>query len=50
MADATAVLVLFLTVTGIYLWVVLRAERRVGLLLIVAGAATFLGLVYAVSA
>jgi len=49
-ADATVYLLLFITVSGIYLWVVLRAERRVGLLLLFAGAGTFWGLVYAVAA
>jgi hypothetical protein len=49
-ADATAWLLLFLTVSGIYLWVALRAERRVGLWLILAGAVTFWGLVYAIAA
>ncbi len=33
---------------GVYLWAVLRAERRVGLALIAAGAASFFGLVYAI--
>ena len=50
MADATAYLLLFITVSGIYLWVALRAERRVGFLLLLAGAVTFWGLVYAVAA
>jgi hypothetical protein len=49
-ADATAYLLLFVTISGIYLWVVLRAERRVGLLFLLAGAVTFWGLVYAVAA
>jgi hypothetical protein len=49
-ADATVFLLLFITMSGIYLWAVLRAERRVGLLLIVAGGITFWGLVYAVAA
>lgn len=49
-ADATAYLLLFITISGIYLWVALRAERRIGLLLLLAGAATFWGLVYAVAA
>jgi hypothetical protein len=49
-ADGTAWLLLFVTMSGIYLWVALRAERRAGLLLIVAGAATFWGLVYAIAA
>ena len=50
LADATAYLLLFITVSGIYLWVALRAERRVGLVLAVAGAITFWGLVYAIAA
>ena len=49
-ADATVYLLLFVTVSGIYLWAALKAERRVGLLLLLAGAGTFWGLVYAVAA
>lgn len=49
-ADATVYLFLFITVSGIYLWVALKAERRVGLLLILAGASTFWGLVYVIAA
>lgn len=49
-ADATVYLFLFITVSGLYLWVALRAERRVGLWLIVAGAATCCGLVYVIAA
>ena len=48
LADATVWLTLFLSVSGIYLWTVLRAERRIGLGLIAAGACSFFGLVYAV--
>lgn len=43
-------LTLFITVSGIYLWVALKAERRVGIVLVLAGAITFWGLVYAVAA
>jgi hypothetical protein len=50
LADATTYLFLFITVSGIYLWIALRAERRVGLALILAGAGTFWGLVYAIAA
>ena len=50
LADATAYLLVFITVSGIYLWVALRAERRVGVILLLAGAITFWGLVYAVAA
>jgi hypothetical protein len=48
-ADATVYLTLFITVSGIYLWYMLRAERKAGLVLLFAGTLTFLGLVYALS-
>jgi len=48
LADATVYIVVFLSISGIYLWAVLRAERRIGLTLIAAGAFCFFGLVYAV--
>jgi hypothetical protein len=47
LADATVYLVLFISVSGIYLWYVLRAERTVGLILIFAGAFSFFGMAYA---
>lgn len=50
LADATVYLVMFLSLSGIYLWMVLRAERRIGWVMIGAGACSFLGLVYAVIA
>lgn len=37
-ADVTAYLIVFVTLTGVYLWTALRAERRVGVVLLVAGA------------
>ena len=49
LADATVYLILFLSISGIYMWAVLRAERRIGLVLIAAGAFSFFGLVYALS-
>ena len=49
LADATVYLTFFLTVSGVYLWYVLRAERRVGLMLLFAGALTFFGMAYALS-
>jgi len=49
LADTTAYLILFISVSGIYLWYVLRAERRVGFVLLFAGALSFLGLAYALS-
>jgi hypothetical protein len=47
LADATVYLTLFITVSGIYLWYVLRSERRIGVMLLLAGAASFLGMAYA---
>src|SRR5882672_5732125 len=38
MADATVYLILFISVSGIYLWYVLRAERKVGFILLFAWA------------
>jgi hypothetical protein len=49
LADTTACLILFISVSGIYLWYVLRAERRVGFVLLFAGALSFFGLAYALS-
>ena len=47
MADATVYLILFISVSGIYLWYVLRAERAAGLILLSAGALSFFGMAYA---
>ena len=47
LADGTVYVVLFLTLSGVYLWAVLRAERNIGLALIAAGAVSFIGSVYA---
>ena len=49
LADATVYLVLFISVSGIYLWYVLRAERLVGLILLCVGALWFFGMAYALS-
>ena len=49
LADTTAYLILFISVSGIYLWYVLRTERRVGLVLLLAGALSLFGLAYALS-
>jgi len=49
-ADATAYITLFITLSGIYLWLALKAERRIGIALVLAGAVTFCGLVYAIAA
>jgi hypothetical protein len=47
-ADATVYLILFLTMSGVYLWAALRAERRIGLALIATGALSFVGILYVV--
>lgn len=47
LADATVCLLLFVTLSGVYLWYMLRSERRVGIVLLAAGAFTLFGLVYA---
>ena len=49
LADATSYGVLFLSLSGVYLWAVLRAERRLGLALLAAGALTCCGLLSAVT-
>jgi len=49
LAGTTAYLILFISLSGIYLWYVLRAERRVGFVLLFAGALSFFGLAYALS-
>lgn len=42
LADTIVYLLLFLTVSGIYLWTALKAERRGGVLMIVLGGVSFL--------
>jgi len=46
LADATVYLILFISVSGIYLWYVLRAERSVGFILLFVGALSFFGMAY----
>jgi hypothetical protein len=47
-ADATIYLTLFITISGVYLWWALKAERRIGLVLLSAGIMTFAALIYVV--
>jgi hypothetical protein len=47
-ADATVYFTMFVSITGIYLWFALKAERRIGLAMLTAGALSFFGLIYAV--
>jgi hypothetical protein len=49
LADATVYLLLFISISGIYLWTALRSERRVGIAMIIAGAVCFFGMVYAIA-
>jgi hypothetical protein len=48
LADTTVFITLFLTVSGLYLWFALKAERVIGLLLITAGALSLCGVMYAI--
>jgi hypothetical protein len=50
LADATVYLLLLVTITGVYLWAVLRSERRTGIVLLIAGAVTLVGMIYALVA
>ncbi len=50
LADGVTYLLLFISVSGIYLWAVLKAERKIGLALLGAGAIAFLGVIYALAA
>ena len=47
LTDATVYLALFLTVSGIYIWVVLKAERKTGLIALGAGCLSFGAITYA---
>ena len=49
LADVTTYGLFFLTLSGLYLWTVLRAERRVGVVLLSAGGLSFFGLIYAIA-
>jgi hypothetical protein len=48
-ADATIYLTLFISVSGIYLWYALRAEREIGKVLLTAGAVSIFWIIYAVN-
>jgi hypothetical protein len=47
LADSTVYVLLFLTATGIYLWLTLRAERKAGLIFMGTGFVSFVALVLA---
>jgi hypothetical protein len=46
-ADATVYFILFVTATGVYLWTVLKAERKAGLIALGGGALSFFLLLFA---
>lgn len=47
-ADATIYLLLFISVSGVYLWWAIKAERWIGAALLGAGGLTFVGLIFAI--
>jgi hypothetical protein len=49
LSDTTAYLTLFITISGVYLWFVLRSERRIGYVLLGTGTLLFFGLAYVVA-
>ena len=46
-ADATVYATLLLTLSGIYLWVLVREERKAGIVVLGAGAVSFVAILYA---
>jgi hypothetical protein len=47
-ADATIYLLLFISLSGVYLWWAIKAERRIGLTLLTAGVVTLVAAVYVI--
>ena len=47
-ADATIYLILFISISGIYLWWAIRVERQIGVMLLGAGALTLFVLIYVI--
>jgi len=50
LADMTIYLLFFISISGIYLWFVLKAERKIGLVLLGAGAVSFATVIYVIAA
>jgi hypothetical protein len=50
LADGTVYVLLFLTASGIYLWTVLKADRRAGLIFLGTGMVCFIAIVLAIVA
>lgn len=49
-ADSTVYITLFLTLTGIYMWAVLKSERKAGLIALGSGAFAFVAILYSLLA
>ena len=47
-ADGTVYLLLFISASGVYLWLAIRAERRIGLALLALGGLSFFGTIHAI--
>jgi hypothetical protein len=47
LADTSVYLSLFLTVSGVYLWVLLKAERKTGLVILGGGVVSFISILAA---
>lgn len=48
LADATVYLTLFLTISGIYLWLFIKAERKIGWIMLGGGVASFVLIILAI--
>lgn len=48
LADATVCLTLFLTISGIYLWLFIKAERKIGWIMLGGGVASFVLIILAI--
>ena len=48
LADWTVYLLLFVTASGVYLWTVLKAERKAGLIFLGTGVLSFFGIISAI--
>ena len=46
LVDTTVYLLLFITISGVYMWAVIKAERKIGLVLLGAGSLSFFLIVY----
>ena len=49
LADSVTLLLLFITISGVYLWAVIKSERKAGLIALGAGLVSFVGVVWSFS-